>query len=194
VTRFGKGRSASIIYTVAATACPVAPALALTTTDPRAVWPSVLLGGVPLSAMAILLALIHAKHRLIDGVYRATAFAWATAVILVGTPFDAWELFQGAAVVHWARIIATALVALLFGGLIVRAWTLPWKQRLSLTIGFGSVALFFGSLASRYVFPMEGGGLEAESEALAEFFFNAVGACVLLLPGLAVPAAADARR
>jgi hypothetical protein len=194
VTRFGKGRLSSVVYVVAAIVCPVAPALVPTTSDPRVIWPSVLLGGVPLSAMAILVALIHEKHRLIDGVYRATAFAWATAVILVGTPFDAWELFQGAAVVHWARIIATALVALLFGGLIVHAWTLPWKQRLSLTIGFGSVALFFGSLASRYVFPMDGGRLEAGSEALAEFFFDVVGACVLLLPGLLVPAAADARR
>jgi len=179
------GRSASAIYAVGAILCSVAPALAFTTIERAVVvWSYVLLAGVPLSIMAILLALIHAQRVLVDPVYRTTAIVWAAGALLVLTPFDLWVPIQGVFVGRWARAIATALVALLFLRITLRAWKLPARGRILTMLGFGSVAMFFGYRAVRYIFPTNSTGLEAASEALAEFFRDAVFACLLLLPEL----------
>jgi hypothetical protein len=166
--------------------CLVAPAFGFTTPiADRIVWMYVLLAGLPVSVMAMLLAGIHAKHRLIDGVYRSAAIVWAASATLVLTPLQAWvSSLQAASALHWVRMIATALVALLFVGLTTRVWKLPWMERISLTLAFASVALFFGNRAGGYIFGMNTTGLEAESEALAEFFVEGVLTCVLLSPGV----------
>ncbi len=179
------GRSASAIYVVGAILCSVAPALAFTTIERAVVvWSYVFLAGVPLGIMAILLALIHAQRVLVDPVYRTTAIVWAAGALLVLTPFDLWMPIQGVSVGRWARAIATALVAMLFLRLTLRAWKLPARGRILTMLGFGSVAMFFGYRAVRYIFPTNSTGLEAASEALAEFFLDAVFACLLLLPEL----------
>jgi hypothetical protein len=161
----------------------VAPALSFSTIDRVVVWSYVLLVGVPLTIMAIILATTCAQYGLVNWADRATALVWAASALLVLTPFEVW-VPQGASVVHWARIIAAALVALLFVGSALRVGRLPGKQRFFLSLGFGAVALFFGDRARRYILPTDGTGLEAATEALAEFFLGAVLACVLLLPGL----------
>jgi hypothetical protein len=174
-----------VVYSIAAVVCVVAPALASTTVD-RVVLSYVLLAGVPVGIMAILLALIHSQHRLIDRAYRATALMWAVGVLLVLTPFEAWLPFEGAwSVARWTRAVATALIAGLFMQSIVRIWSLRWEERIPLALGFGSVAIFFGYRAGRYVFPPTSSGLESMTEALANFFLDAVVTCLLLLPALA---------
>ena len=177
--------SPSAVYGAAAIACLVGPALGWTTMDPIVVWSFVLLAGVPVTVMAILLALIHAQHGLVDHAYRTTAALWAATALLVLTPVDAWVPVRTAVIVHWARVTATALVPLLFLRLTVHIWKLPGKERIVLALGFGSVAIFFGALALRYVLASNSAGLEAVSADLAEFFVDAVVTCLLLLSALA---------
>jgi hypothetical protein len=135
--------------------------------------------------MAMLLAGIHAKHRLIDVVYRMAAVVWIAGATLVLAPLDLWASSpQRESAILWVRIAATTLVALAFVRLTVRAWKLPWMERLSLALAFGSVALFFGYRAGRYILGFNTTGLDAATEALAEFFIDAVFTCLLLLPGV----------
>lgn len=146
-------------------------------------WSYILLGGLPVSVMAMLLAGIHAQHRLIDAVYRMAAIVWIASATLVLTPLDFLAYSsQGESAIRRVRIIAVALVTLLFVRLAARVWRLPWMERISLTLAFGSVALFFGYLACLYIFGLNTTGLEAATEALAEFFLDAVFVCVLLVP------------
>jgi hypothetical protein len=55
-----------------------------------------------------------------------------------------------------------------------------------LVLAFASSALFFGFRAGRYIFATNRIGLEAEPEALAEFFIDAVVTCLLLVPSIVV--------
>jgi hypothetical protein len=173
-----------VIYIVAATGCVLAPALALTSIDRVVVWSYVLFAGLPLSMMAILLALIHAQNGFAGSVYRTTAIVWAAGALLVLTPFEVWLPSHLAVVIGWARIIATALVAVLFARLSLFAWRIQKKGRIFVALGCGAVALFFGFRAGRYLIPSDAVGMEAASEGLVEFFFDAVFACVLLATGL----------
>jgi uncharacterized membrane protein YozB (DUF420 family) len=184
------GTSPAAVYTFASAICLIAPALGsipvgVIPVEQRIVWSYVLLAGVPLSVMAMLLAGIHATHGLIDAVYRMAAIMWVASTTLLLAPLEWWGRSpESTAILHWARIIATALVALLFVRLAARVWKLPWKERVSLALAFGWVALFFGYRAGRYIIGMNTTGLEATAEALAEFFVDAVFACVLLLPAV----------
>jgi hypothetical protein len=164
--------------------CLGAPALGFTPVN-VVVWSHILLVGLPLSVMAMLLAAIHAKHRLIDVIYRVAAIAWIASATLVLTPLDRWaSTAHTESALRWVRILATAMVALLFVLLTARVWKLSWMERISLALAFGSVALFFGYRAGRYIVGFNTTGLEAAAEALAEFFIDAVLTCVLLVPGV----------
>jgi len=177
-------RSVTAIYAVAALACVLAPALALTTLEQVVVWPYVLFAGLPLSVMAILLATVHAQYGLVDGEYRRTARVWVVGAVFLLTPFELWRPFQGGYLVRFAGAIATASIAVLFMRSTVRAWRQPWMQRIALTLGFCAVAMFFAYRAWQYVFPARGIGVAEAADALAGFFLDAVITCVLLLPGL----------
>src|SRR6188472_3956086 len=68
--------------------CLIAPALGFATTD-RMTWSYVLLGGMPLSMMAVLLAAVHRGYRLVDG-YSWTAMAWTAGATLILMPLEIW--------------------------------------------------------------------------------------------------------
>lgn len=177
-------RSSPPIYLVAAVACLVAPALPVTSLKGVAVWPSVILAGAPMSIMAIALAIVHAQYGLVDRVHRAAALAWTGATLLLITPIQALVPFEAAHLIWWAAAIAAATVALLFGWLTVRARRLPGRASILLALGLGAVALFFGFRAGRLVVAPASDGLEGASEALAEFFIDAVFTSALILPGI----------
>lgn len=186
--------SVSALYGVAAIVSVAAPASALMTIDNVVTWSFILLAGVPLGVIAAALGLLHAQYGLIERVYRRTAIACAVTAWLVLAPLEIWVPFQGAPIIHWARVTATAIVALLFAQLTVRVWKLPGKASILLALGFGSVALFFGFRARRYIVPSDDVGLEAATGALAEFFLDGVVTCGLLLPGLVAGWIARRRR
>jgi hypothetical protein len=160
----------------------VASALTLTTESEVVARSYVLLAGLPLAIMAMALAILHAQHGLVERIYRILALAWAVAALVVLAPFPVVKHLPGASAVLWTRVVASALAAARFAGLVVHAW--KRRGRVSLAIGFDGVALFFGFRAGRYLVPSDPGGLESVTEALADFFVNAVITCALLLPGL----------
>lgn len=178
-------RSVTAIYLCAALACVGAPALGLATVDAVAVWPYVLFAGLPLSIMAVLLAVIHSQHGLVDRSDRLTALVWTIGVLIVLTPFDLWPPFRNTDLLRWAEATAAASIAVLFMRSTVQAWKQSWAQRIPLALGFFAVSVFFGSRAWRSIAPTSGVGLNAAADDLAEFFLDAVTTCFLLLPALA---------
>lgn len=172
--------------------CLIAPAVVPMTID-RVVVLSVVLTGLPLSIMAGLLASIHAQCRLRETVHCATALMWVVSAVLIASPLPAWVSSSQAVDVIWsARTAIDACASVLFVCVAWRAWTLPWRPRLLLIIGFVAVVLFFGALAYQGVrqalVPQTAdrhADLQSVSEGLAEFFMNAVVTCVLLLPAVA---------
>lgn len=178
-------RTVTATYLCAALACVLAPALGLTMFDAVVVWPYVLFAGLPLSIMAVLLAVIHSQHSLVDRSYLATALVWTIGALVVLTPFDAWPAFQSVYLARWARAVATASIALVFMRSTFRVWKQRWTTRIPLVLGFCAVAMFFGYRAWRYVSQPSSTGIDGAAEALADFFLDAVVTCLLLLPGLA---------
>jgi hypothetical protein len=175
-----RAASPGTIYLWATAICLVAPALGFVTTADRTVWSYVLLGGVPLSMMAVLLAAVHRGYRLFDR-YSWTAMAWTLGATLILMPLETSATIS---LTRWARAIMTALVAALFVRLVARAWQLPWRDGAALVLGFGAVALFFGYRAGKYVSAANTTGLEAAVDALAEFFIDALVTSLLLLPAV----------
>ena len=174
-----RAASPGTIYLWATAVCLVAPALGFATTD-RTTWSYVLLGGMPLSLMAVLLAAVHRGYRLVDG-YSWTAMAWIVGATLILMPLEIWV---PPSLTRWVRVIMAALVAALFVRLVARAWQRPWRDGAVLVLGFGAVALFFGYRAGKYVSAANTTGLEAAAGALAEFFIDALVTSVLLLPAV----------
>src|SRR2546428_8521895 len=87
------------------------------------VWPNFLFTGVPLCVSGLLLATVHAQHRLDETRDRATAVVWALGVFLMALPAPFW----GAAVgrdnlVLWIRATAVAFAAVFLVPLAGRGW------------------------------------------------------------------------
>ncbi len=83
-----RAASPGTIYLWATAVCLVAPALGFATTG-RTTWSYVLLGGMPLSMMAVLLAAVHRGYRLVDD-YSWTAMAWTVGATLILMPLEIW--------------------------------------------------------------------------------------------------------
>jgi hypothetical protein len=184
-----RGASLPHIYTLAAPVCLVAPAVIPIGMNPFVVASEMVLGGLPMSIMALLLANIHAQYRLTDTVNQVAAAVWVVGTLLILTPLSPWTFsWLGASPIFFAQAAATTLATLLFAILAWRAWRLPSRARFVLSIGFGAVAWFFAPLACQRLVqtfvPAYTEGLSGYAQAQSEFFIGAAITGVLLLPAV----------
>jgi hypothetical protein len=145
----------------------------------------VLFGGLPMCAIALLLAAIHTQHQLTGRMYRWIATMWAVATLLGLVPLGAWFGPYGAwdASVQAAAIGCAALLLLV---LAVRLWRLPSKARRLLAWGVALAAALFATVLLRTLILEEQPSLDAHARALVGFFFNACVTSLALLSAITI--------
>src|SRR5205809_859392 len=109
---------AAVTYAISGVVCLAAPYIVPPSAEDVFVWPNFLFTGVPLCVSGLLLAAVHAQHRLDESRDRATALVWALAVFLMALPVPVW----GAAIGRynlalWILATAVALAAVFLVGL-----------------------------------------------------------------------------
>jgi hypothetical protein len=136
----------------------------------------------------LLLAAVHAQHRLDETRDRATAVVWALGVFLMALPAPFW----GAAVGRynlalWIQATAVALAAVFLVALAGRVWAHRSRMRLFLSAGIAALALLFGWVTYKIVSGIGveySGGLEGLAEDAAIFLWAMAIACAALIIGV----------
>jgi hypothetical protein len=181
------GRAAAT-YAISGAVCLAAPYILPPSAENAFVWPNFLFAGVPLCLSGLLLATVHAQHRLDKTRDRATALAWAFGAFFLALPVPFW----GAAVgqynlVLWIQATAVALAAVFLVALAGRFWAQRSRMRLFLSAGTAALALLFARVTYGIVsgmFVEYTGGLEGIAEDAATFLWAIAIACAALVIGV----------
>jgi hypothetical protein len=179
---------AAATYAIAGVVCLAAPYILPPSAEDAFVWPKFLFTGVPLCVSGLLLAAVHAQHRLDETRDRATAVVWALGVFLMALPAPFW----GAAVGRynlalWIQATAVALAAVFLVALAGRVWAHRSRMRLFLSAGIAALALLFGWVTYKIVSGIGveySGGLEGLAEDAAIFLWAMAIACAALIIGV----------
>jgi hypothetical protein len=166
----------------------VAPYIVPPSAEGVFVWPNFLFTGVPLSVSSLLLAAVHAQHRLDETRDRATALVWALAVFLMALPVPVWgAAIDGDNLVLWIKASAVTLAVVVLVGLAGRVWAQRSRMRPFLSAGIAALALLFSWVTYRIIsgiFVEYTGGIEGIAEDMATFLWAIAIACAALIIGV----------
>ena len=143
---------------------------------------------VPLCVSGLLLAAVHAQHRLDATQDRATAVVWAFGVLLMALPMPSWGAALGQyRVVLWIQATAVALAAGFLLALAGRIWVQRSRMRLFLSAGTAVLAFLFAWVTYWIVTGIGveyTGGLDGIVKQTVTFLWVVAIACTALIIGV----------